>query len=65
VAELWSQKSRRSLGNGSVNMFPRQPNHVIAAADKHATIKELLEAVGAEVMLGGATGAFSQTRSEC
>jgi hypothetical protein len=37
---------RRPLhGNGSVNTFPRQPNHVTAATDTHTTIGELLKAV--------------------
>jgi hypothetical protein len=33
------------LGSGSVNTFPRKPNHVTAATDTHATIEELLDAV--------------------
>jgi hypothetical protein len=32
------------LGNGSVNKFIPQPNHVTAATDTHSTIEELLEA---------------------
>jgi hypothetical protein len=45
MSELWSHKIWPSLGNGSVNTFPRQPNHVTAARDTHATIDELLETV--------------------
>jgi hypothetical protein len=32
-------------GSGSVNTFPRQPNHVAAATDTHAIIEELLQVV--------------------
>jgi hypothetical protein len=53
--ELWSKKKHPLLGysnlnsqpllsNGSVNMFPRQPNHMKAMIDMNAT-DELLGAV--------------------
>jgi hypothetical protein len=42
---LWSQKWWPLLANGSVNMFPWQPNHLTSAVDTHTTIEKLLEAV--------------------
>jgi hypothetical protein len=43
--ELCSQKGLLLLGSGSVNTFPRKPNHVTAANYTHTTVEELLEAV--------------------
>jgi hypothetical protein len=44
-AQLQNQRRHPLLGNGSVNSFPWQPNHVTAATDTHATIEEVLETV--------------------
>jgi hypothetical protein len=45
MPEFWSQRRCPFLGSGSVNTFLRQPTHVTAATDTHATIEKLLEAV--------------------
>jgi hypothetical protein len=34
---------RKLLGNDHVNTFTRQPDHMTAAKDRHATIEERLE----------------------
>jgi hypothetical protein len=59
------------LDNGSLNTFPRQPNHEIAAREadvivedllekKYATIEELLEAV---FSMPSATKLYTEDRS--
>jgi hypothetical protein len=53
------------LGNSSVNMFPQQPNHMIAATDTHATTEDLLEVVfSVPSASAGSKGVFCAVQSK-